>query len=457
MNKRLPRVSRWAGDLRVIGVVIIAAALVVVYVSYASQNGLPGVPSYNVRLAVPDAGKLIKNSDVRVGGARVGQVLKIQAVPRRGKVPPHAVIDAKLKKDLGPLPADTTAEVRLASVLGGKYVEIVPGHSRRTIPEGGMLGLANARPSVDIEDALSVFDPKGRVSLRQVIGELGDSLAGRGGAINETIGTITTTLPPLQRVLAVLSAQRTGLGRFVRGAAAATTALASVAPELGPLIRNASVTFGALDSAGDSLGQSIEELPPTERAAQSALRPLNPVLDDAAAISRSLLPAATVLPATTRRLHASTRTAIRVDPKIGTLARPLDGTLGAVGAFTRNPASRSALKVLGSTDLATFGASAFVGLGAILQTTADAERHCRVASTWIRRLVDITSEGDSGGNWVRMIPILEGGQMQAQAAPSPNLHANPYPNANAAECEAGNEGYAPGQLIGNPPGLQGGR
>ena len=72
------------------------------------------------------------------------------------------MLDVKLTEDVAPLPADTTAEVRLASVLGGKYVELVPGHSRRTIPEDGRLPLANAAASVEIEDALSVFDPEGR-------------------------------------------------------------------------------------------------------------------------------------------------------------------------------------------------------------------------------------------------------------------------------------------------------
>jgi len=167
-------------------------------------------------------------------------------------------------------------------------------------------------------------------------------------------------------------------------------------------------------------------------------------------------PAARTLGPASRSLSATARTAIRVDPKAARLAGPVDQSLGAVGVFSRNPASRTALKLLGASDLATFGSSAFVGLGAILQTSWDAEKHCRAASTWMRRLVDISSDGNSGGHWLRMAAILDVGQMQPQAGPSPNLHANPYPNADAGECEAGNEGYAPGRLIGNPPGIQGG-
>ena len=81
-------------------------------------------------------------------------------------------------------------------------------------------------------------------------------------------------MPGLQRVLATLSASETRLGDFVRGAAAATTALAPLSDELGPLIANSADTLGALDNARDPLGESIEEFPGTAGAAESALRTL---------------------------------------------------------------------------------------------------------------------------------------------------------------------------------------
>ena len=459
MTVRGPRATRrpWYADMRIGGALILVIAAALMYVSYTAQNGLPWQDTYDVRIAVPDAGKLIKNTDVKVGGARVGQVLAIEAVPRRGDVPPHAVLDVQVQEDAGPLAVDSTAEVRLASVLGGKYVELVPGKARRTLPEGGTLPLENSGTTVEIEDALAVFDPEGRAALQRVIASLGDALAGRGGDLNETIGTTAPMLPRLQAVLSNLSAEETRLGAFVRGAAAATTALEPVATELGPLVRASGDTLGALDAAGPSLGESIEEFPPAARATRRALRRLNPVLDDTVAVSRELQPAAAVLAPSARGLSGVAATAIRLDPQLGRMARPVDRLLGGVDAFSRNPDTSRALRLLGSTDLATFGASATLGLGALLETTWQAEQHCRVTSTWIRRLVDITSDGNAGGNWVRMAPLDEPTQMVPQARPSANLHANPYPNTDARECEAGNEGFAPGQMIGNPPGLQGGR
>jgi virulence factor Mce-like protein len=436
-------------------VAILVAAAVIVAISYSAQNGLPWKGTYDIELAVPDAGKVAKNAEVRIGGARVGQVVEIRAVPREGDVPPHAVLEAKLNGDVGPLPVDTTAEVRLGSVLGGKYIELVPGRSERTIPEDARLPLANATATVDMDDAFRMFDPEGRRALRRMIGPLAEGLAGRGESLNQTGETLADTLPGLQRVLGTLVAPGTDLRGFIRGAAAGTSALARASSDLGPFIRHASVTFGALDAAGDSLGESIEALPPAADATTSALRTLQPVLDDVSAISRDLEPAATTLRPTARRLHSTMRTAIRVDPKMGTIALPLDRTLRSIDSLVAEPAASSSLRLLGGADLATFGASAFVGLGAVLETTWEAEEHCRVASRWIAHQRDTASDGNAGGNWLRMLLIDHRDEMLPADDPAPELHANPYPNQNASECEAGNEGYAEGQLIGNPPGIQG--
>ena len=99
-------------------------------------------------------------------------------------------------------------------------------------------------------------------------------------------------LPRVERVLATLAAPETALDRFLRGAAAATTTLDPLSPEIAQLVTNTSATLEGLDRAGDSLGQSIERLPPAAAAGRRALGTLDPVLDDTAAIARELQPAA---------------------------------------------------------------------------------------------------------------------------------------------------------------------
>ena len=45
-----------------------------VFLAYNANNGLPFVPTYQLKADVPSAANLVKGNDVRIGGARVGVV-----------------------------------------------------------------------------------------------------------------------------------------------------------------------------------------------------------------------------------------------------------------------------------------------------------------------------------------------------------------------------------------------
>jgi len=448
------RLRALAGDTLVIGLVALAISAVALLIAFQAQNGLPLESVYRVHAQVPDAAKLSKNADVRIGGARVGQVLAIHAEPGGRNHPPYAQLDLALDTDVDPLPADTTAEVRLASVLGGKFLDLVPGRSARKIAEGGTIPLRNGLPSIDTDTALQVFNPASRRHIRALIGELGTSLAGRGASINQAIGASAVALPRAERFLRVLLSPNTDLRGFISGMADAAGAVAPIAPQLARVIDRSARAFGAIEAAGPALDQALANAPGAERSSTDMLVALRPVLDDAAAVTRALQPAGAILPSTLRRVDTSMRAATPVAGQVTKLSPGIDAALKAVDQFSSDPAALKAVRALKDTDLATFGGSAFIGLGAILRTVADAQLNCNVAGIWMRNLASVSSEGDAGGNWLRMIPIFQNAQTIHSATPDPDLHANYYPHENASECESGNEPYTPGQLIGNPPGNQ---
>lgn len=447
----------WVRDTLVLGLLALTVVGVALVISYRAQNGLPWVPTYDIRADVPDGSKLLKNADVRIGGARVGQVLKITAMPGDATHPPFARLDLALSSDAGPLPADSTVEVRLASVLGGKFLDLVPGKRGpgvRTIPAGGVLGLAQARPAIDTDVALRVFGPQVRQAIRNTLGELGSGFAGRGGQLNETIAAGARLFPAAERVLRVLASPRTDLAGFLRGAAGAAQTLAPLADRLAQLMDDSATTFDALDASGASLDELLSGLPPAEGATTRALGALQPVLADAAAIAQELQPAGAVLQSTLARVNSAMEKAAPVATETGRVTEPLRQALAAVDGFSQDPASRGAITALRGEDLATFGGSAFIGLGAILKTTADAQLNCNAVALWIRNLVSISSQNDSRGGWLTTVPVLAPSQNTHAAKPAPDLHVNYYPNENAKECESGNETYADGQAIGNPRGNQ---
>jgi ABC-type transporter Mla subunit MlaD len=348
-------------------------------------------------------------------------------------------------------------EVRLASVLGGKFLDLVPGKRGpgvKTIPADGVLELKQAKPAIDTDVALRVFDPEVRQAIRDTLGELGSGFAGRGVQLNETIGAAARLFPAAERVLRVLASPRTDLAGFLRGAASAAETLAPLSDQLAQLMDDSAKSFDALDASGESLDELLSGLPPAEDATTKALGAVQPVLDDAYALVRELQPAGDVLPSTLAKVNSAMEKAAPVATRTGDLTEPLRQALVAVNGFSTDPAATGAITALWGEDLATFGGSAFIGLGAILKTTAAAQLNCNSVALWIRNLVSISSENDSHGGWLTTVPVLGFSQNTHAAQPAPDLHVNYYPHENSKECESGNETYTDGQVIGNPKGNQ---
>ncbi len=444
------RLGRLLGNPLINGLVAIALIVAAVVISYSAENGLPFVPTYKLSVDIPDAAQLTKNSDVRIGGTRVGQVLQIDAMPGTHGRPPFARLSLSLDQGVGPLPADTTVVMRLGSLLGGKYIELQPGHAQRTIPSGGHLSLSHARTLVEVDDALRVFDPPTARALQKAIIGLGDSFTGEGDATNQAITNVSALLPPLDAVLGTLGDPGTQLGRFVRSTASTAGTLAPVSAQLADLFGQAGHTLAAVAAAGDSLGADLDALPGTETTGTVALRHLTPVLAQAAALVRALRPAGRLLPPATGALDGIVRLATPVARHIPSAVPPLNGALNAAQRFGTDPASTGALKVLGTNDLGSFGGSLFLGLGAILRSVASAQLGCNTATVWISNLSSSVSEGDASGSWIRVLPIFEEDQSLQQSAPASDLHDNPYPVQTAGDCQSGNEPYTNGQVIGNP-------
>jgi ABC-type transporter Mla subunit MlaD len=446
-----------------VGAVTILVMAVAVYLSYIAENGLPFVPTYNVKVDVPNADELVKNADVRVGGARVGQVLTITPEPAGtdpGYHQPFARLGLSLQKSLQPLPYDTRYEIRVASVLGGKYLEILPGRQRNTtqapaLEDGGTFQLGTAFnhniPVVDLDTAFRTFGPKTQQGLRNFSAELGNAFAGRGAQFNDTIYELHQLIGPLDNLLALLASPNTHLARFISGAAATASAFASVAPTFSALLSDGAVTFQALNNS--RLGQAIDQLPGTESLGTTVLTNAQPVLADAAAVVQALKPGAALLPLAAQRLDQIIRAATPVYKLAPELAAKLQAALVDVNKLASNPAAIQTFNVLGNNDLATLGASAFVGLGAILESAAPAQLACNSEGIWAANFGgpnNPLSEGDANGTWLRSMPVLDTGTLLQSASPAPNLHLNYYPNETAGNCTAGNEHYVAGQNIGQP-------
>src|SRR5271170_4673198 len=110
MNRR--RGGSLASSPLLIGAVTTLIVVVAVYLSYNANNGLPFVPTYKIKVELPQTSGLESSNEVRSGAQRVGIVEKLEAHenPATGQV--TAVANLKLEKKVEPLPANTTAAVQ---------------------------------------------------------------------------------------------------------------------------------------------------------------------------------------------------------------------------------------------------------------------------------------------------------------------------------------------------------
>lgn len=437
------------GSPTLVGAVTVLCSGVAVFLSYNANSGLPFVPTYDVTIQVPDAAGLVRGNEVRIGGKRVGVIEEIGAeMGDDGEL--VSTLDVALLTELEPIAEDSQVTVRPRSPLGLKYLELKPGSSDERLEAGGRLPLEAAQPIVELDEVQNAFDTESRRALREMLGELAPAFAGRGMGVNELLDVSPGLLRGVDNVAHNVSDPRTRLARFVRSADTFTGELASASGQAASATAGADTTAGALDSVRPELDQTLVEIPPTQVAALSALQEARPLLTDAAALARELRPAVELLPEASRELDLALDTGTPVLRRAVALADRLEETLRAVAVLSEDPVTARVLERL---------LTALESAKPTLEEIAPAQIQCNYLGLWTRNVSETISEGDDSGTWFRTLVVAGVDESRGSAEPAPNLHVNPYPNAAApgqdGECEAGNEGYAPGQLIGNEPGNQG--
>jgi phospholipid/cholesterol/gamma-HCH transport system substrate-binding protein len=437
---------RWYGPL---GLLAVAVAAVIGYVAYSANSGLPWQDRYRVDAEVPNALRLVRDADVRDHGVLVGEVLDVSAERPRAGGRAYARVQLALDRSLGPLPVDTTVQVRPASALGLTYVDMHLGTSRRTVPDGGTLPLARSRTTVDIPNLLDVFDHSAARNFQGAVAGTAYSLAGRGAQLNATIAAANELAPALGRISATLAAPSTRLAPLIIGSARVVDGLARVDVPLPRLIGNAAVTLGALGQDRAALGEALDAAPSTEQATTQALRDVRPALDALANLVVALRPAGRLLPGSLGRLNAVLAAATRPLAEVQPFATDLGMALRALTKLSRAPATSGALRKLHDLEAPT---------EQVLSVLTPAQVSCNVLAMWGQYassafLAFGSQQGPALANLV-VAGLGAHGEMLQSARPASNLSLNPLPNENAQECEAGNETWSGRQQLNNPPGPQ---
>jgi virulence factor Mce-like protein len=446
-----------------IGAVTTLIIIVAVFLAYNANQGLPFVPTYNLRAEIPAAANLVKGNEVRVGGFRVGVIDELGTGTKvvDGQTRSIAVLRMKLDKRVEPLPTDTDVLVRPRSALGLKYVELQIGKSDQNYVAGDTIPLARAKVAVEFDDFLNTFDFDTRQNIQDSVAGFGNAFSGRGQDINTAIESLAPFFGYLRPVMANLADPDTQLDEFFRQIGRTAAQVAPVAEVQARLFTEMADTFAAIGRNPDALRATIDLTPPTLDIAVSSFRAQRPFLSEFADLSRRLRPAAQVLPVALPRLNSAFRVGTPIIRRSVELNEATTGVLEALQDLAEEPNT-----LLGLKDLTTLVRSA----GPLFTYLNPFQSVCNYGTYFFTGLAGHLSEGTPNGTAQRVQVKLDPSEADNRFSDSGNdrppdlpanvdptgakdnlgnnlytLHAAPYTPAidaqGNANCTAGNWGY----------------
>jgi virulence factor Mce-like protein len=464
MDRR--RRNSLAGSPLLIGSVTALIVVVAVFLSYNANNGLPFVPTYNIKVALPEASGLQKANQVRIAGTRVGVVNHMTAYqdPQTGKV--TAVAELKLEKKLEPLPADTKAVVQSVSAIGLKYLELEKGYSHVGLKAGATIPTSQTREPVNIEDLFNMFNQPTRTAIKINTNNFGNGVAGRGLGLNATIHELRPLVNDAVPVLHNLASSATDLRGFFKGLERAAEQAAPVAEAQANYYSDLDTFFTEFATVTRQLEEATRGGPASLEQATHSLPFQAPLVERSTEFMHLLRPSTAILRTTAAQLgHAFKEGAVNLKAAT-TLNQELAESSQALQAFGNNP-----VVVLGFED---FTHTLQVG-NPLLAGIAPAQAYCNYITLAFRNLASLQAMNVGVGTLARagflLSPTGPNNEGYPSSAPANGgstehvtgkstiinnnfLHANIYPNVagpgQPKVCEAGNETWAQGQVVVGP-------
>ncbi|MFL5895437.1 MAG: MlaD family protein [Thermoleophilaceae bacterium] len=331
-----------------VGAVTLLVVIVGVFLAYNANNGLPFVPTYDIKAQLPNGQKLVRGNEVRVGGFRVGVVSDVKPAYVNGKS--IAVVGLKLEKTIQPLAKDTIVGVRPRSSLGLKYIEIVPGKAKASYRPGDTIPLSKAKPQgIEYEDLFSTFDKRTRANSRTALKGFGDAFAGRGSSINEAIHAFNPFFLHLTPVMQTLSAKDTHLENFFKNIGHASAEVAPVAKVQADVFGKMATTFKAFSHCPGCLQQTIAKSPPTLQSGIDSFKVQEPFLADFTTLSRKLRPVASTFHRSLGTINSALETGTPVLKRTPIMNAATEDVFRALDYLSQQPQTLLALKDLHTT------------------------------------------------------------------------------------------------------------
>ena len=133
----------------VMGLVVLAGAAIFAVMVYQASD-IKSADGYLLHAEFGTTGGLSVGDEVKLSGIKVGQIVGQSLDP----VTYAARIDMRIDETIQ-LPSDSSARITAASLLGGNFLELLPGAGDEMMPEGTV-----------------IFDTRDPVSLSDLLGKI---------------------------------------------------------------------------------------------------------------------------------------------------------------------------------------------------------------------------------------------------------------------------------------------
>ena len=132
----------------VMGAIVLLAAAGFVTLAYEAAD-VKGSGGYEIAAEFGSTGGLSVGDDVRISGIKVGQITAQQLDPTTYVAKVSMAIEPTIE-----IPSDSSARITAASLLGGNYLELMPGAATDTLAAGAVI--------YDTRDPISLSDLLGK-------------------------------------------------------------------------------------------------------------------------------------------------------------------------------------------------------------------------------------------------------------------------------------------------------
>jgi phospholipid/cholesterol/gamma-HCH transport system substrate-binding protein len=254
-----------------LGALVLAGVLVAVLL-------LGGEDPARYKLRFQNAGQLVRDDDVQIGGRRVGSIADIVLGDDN-----TAIVEIELDPAFAPLRQGTRAVIRQTSLSGiaNRYIALTPGpNNAPALEDGAVLTTADTTDIVDLDQLFNTLDPEARRSQQRVIKGSADQFRDKGDQANAAAKYFNPALSTTRNLVNEINRDTRTLERFIVDGAKATTALAEKRGELTELVSNANQAAQGIAEENAAFSETLARLPTTLRRGNSTFVNLRATLTD---------------------------------------------------------------------------------------------------------------------------------------------------------------------------------